>query len=172
MTVMRGFPLKLIATLSLFALAWMPRAVQAQVPPEQIPPALAAAVTADQQAAGTSTGSVYVGDCSAPNPPNTPGRCSTVDAIQNGYAKVIIGRVGAEGVGTYLYQQSGSSWVSRGLVAENAPFPPAAPPAPPATGNAPATGLESVRGLALGAGGLLIATAVIGAALLKRRSEL
>lgn len=165
-------PLLVFGLVVMAAGALLPTEAKAEVPPAQIPAALTAAITADQQAAAAATGAVYVGDCSAPNPPNTPGRCSTVDAIQNGYAKVIIGRVGAEGVGTYLYQQSGSSWVSRGLVAENAPFPPAAPPAPPATGNAPATGPESVRGLALGAGGLLIVTAVIGAALLKGRSEM
>lgn len=134
MTVIRSFPLNLTCAAMVFALAWLPSTVQAQVPPAEIPPALTAAITSDQQAAAARTGSVYVGDCSAPSLPNTPGRCSTVAAIQAGYAKVIIGRVGAEGVGTYVYQLSGSTWKNLGLVADNAPFPPTTPPGPPATG--------------------------------------
>lgn len=134
MTFIRSFPFNLILAAMALASALLPTAVQAQVPPAQIPPALTAAITTDQQAAAARTGGVYVGDCSAPSPPNTPGRCSTVAAIQAGYAKVIIGRVGAEGVGTYLYQLSGSTWNNLGLIADNAPFPPTTPPGPPATG--------------------------------------
>jgi hypothetical protein len=169
--------LALVAALAIPALA-LAQTSGDEVSPEQVPAALAAAIRTNETARAQSISSQFVGWCSAPNPANTPGTCASVVAIQSGYAKVVIGRAGGEGIGTFIYQQSGDTWRNLGQVAEGAdapPFPPsatatptsAAAPAPPNTGSG--VGTDSSRdsskvaflliGTGLAAGGAL---AVVG----------
>lgn len=158
-------PLCLIALMAALAIPALALAQTSgnEVPPDQVPGALAATIRTNETARARTINTQFVGWCSAPNPPSTPGTCASVTAIQSGYAKVVIGRAGAEGIGTFVYQHSGDTWKNIGQVAEGAdapPFPPssAASPAAPNTGS----GTGSHKDHNVGIAGLLLMSLGLG----------